>query len=373
MFWRAGGRSVTNGAVMRTPRALLLAASLAALVSPFSSALAEAVDFQVISWNIESGQSRPATIARQVRDDFEGIELWGFSEVQSDEVAARLESAAEEGEDTDMARITGTTGGTDRLVILYDTSRFELLDSYELSDINVSGTVRAPLVAHLRGLKTGLKVLFVVNHLYRGDNQGRHRQATMLNEWAAQQADPVITVGDFNFDWHYQNGDTDHDRGFDNLVANGVFEWVRPSVLVPTHDSDFESVLDFIFIAANQTQRVGWTASSQILVRPGDFPDDNSTSDHRPVFGTFVYEPVEEIADSQPMAVRPANSRELRPAGVTPALRPQALAADVRRATPVPAAPGADKSTEARLDQMEKKIEALTQQIQLLTKALEKK
>lgn len=54
----------------------------------------------------------------------------------------------------------------------------------------------------------------------------------------------------------------------------------------------------------------GWQVTSEVVVRPGDFPDDQTTSDHRPVTATvtmggtagavapssFVDQPPEEMA-----------------------------------------------------------------------------
>lgn len=157
-----------------------------------------------------------------------------------------------------------------------------LLSSEELSNINIGGNVRAPLVLHLKEKDSGQELLFMVNHLYRSDADARHSQAQLLNDWAAQQTLPVVTVGDFNFDWDVQTGQ--HDKGYDLMVADGRYEWVKPETLVTTQCSGwpcaFESVLDFVFVAGPAKN---WLASSDIVVADGDFPDDETTSDHRPV------------------------------------------------------------------------------------------
>ncbi len=129
----------------------------------------------------------------------------------------------------------------------------------------------------------------MVNHVYRSRNHFRHQQAKLLNQWARHQTLPVIAVGDYNFDWQVGNGnagvDRIHDRGFDLMTADGVFSWVRPGSLVRTQDSSFNSVLDFVFVAGNTWT---WESESEIIVRPGDFPDDNLKSDHRPVRADFT-------------------------------------------------------------------------------------
>lgn len=46
----------------------------------------------------------------------------------------------------------------------------------------------------------------------------------------------------------------------------------------------YESVLDFVFAGGPAQQ---WRAQSEIVVAPGDFPDDTAKSDHRPVLARF--------------------------------------------------------------------------------------
>jgi len=259
------------------------APALLSLWVALPGALAAQGTITAVSWNVESGGAQRAVVAERIRA-YQEVDLWGLSEVESDQDAAAFERAAEEGEGADFRRITGTTGGTDRLSIVYDADRFTLVRHFELSDIN-PGMVRAPLVAHLRERATGREFLFMVNHLYRGNAQARHRQAEQLNAWGRSQTLPVIAVGDYNFDWEVNGGDAAHDRGYDNLTREGVFTWVRPATLVKTNCSpQYNSVLDFVFV--NQAAR-GWRGESWIDVVPGDCPDGPQKSDHRPVRAVF--------------------------------------------------------------------------------------
>jgi len=247
---------------------------------------AEVVSLRIMSWNVESDGADPRVVARRIAAA-EGVHIWALSEVGSDSDAEQFEDAAEVGEEGDFKRIVGTTGGRDRLAIIYDSSKLTLHGTEELHRINIAGRVRAPLVAHFEGKKSGQQFLFMVVHLYRGSTSGRHQQATMLNQWARSQTLPVIACGDWNFDWHVQTGDdpSSRDRGFDHLTSDGVFTWVRPNTLVKTQDSDFNSVLDFVFVAG---EAAGWQATSTIVVERGDFPNDRRTSDHRPVECVFT-------------------------------------------------------------------------------------
>jgi hypothetical protein len=200
----------------------------------------------VMSWNVESGGADAVTIAGQIAA-FDDVDLWGLSEVNDDGDALLYENGAEVGENAVFAGVTGTTGGGDRLVALYDDDRFDLLGSGELEQINVGGHVRASLVLTLEETATDLQFIFMVNHLYRTDDDARRTQATLLNEWASNQPLPVIATGDYNFDWDVSTGA--HDLGYDLMVVGNVWQWIKPATLVTTQCSGdpcaFNSVLDF--------------------------------------------------------------------------------------------------------------------------------
>ena len=77
----------------------------------------------------------------------------------------------------------------------------------------------------------------MVNHLHRTNPQKRHDQSHGIKEWAQQQPLPVITVGDYNYDWNIPTGHN-RDVGFDLLLADGLFSWVVPSNLIRTQCSE---------------------------------------------------------------------------------------------------------------------------------------
>lgn len=237
----------------------------------------------VVSWNVESGGSNNETI-RQRMASFQGVDVWGLSEVASDAAAGVFETGAEDGEEATFNRIVGTTGASDRLAIIFNAERFQLVRSQELTNIG-SGNHRAPLVAELREVSSNRNFLFMVNHLARGNANLRRQQATQLNDWVRTQTLPVIAVGDYNFDWEVVGGDQDHDAGYDNMTNAGAWTWIRPATLIKSQCSpNFNSVLDFIFV---NTLAQGWSGTSEILVVPNDCDPSPETSDHRPVLGTF--------------------------------------------------------------------------------------
>ena len=261
---------------MRFTIGLLLAFAIAAA--------SQAQDLVVCAYNVESGGADPDIVATRLVEHPE-VDIWALSEVQSADWNSTFETALD-GTGTEFETVLGTTGGGDRLSIVYDADALELLGDEELNWINVGGNVRAPLVGRFRHKDTDTEFLVCVNHLYRSRADRRHTQATLLREWAEGETLPILMAGDFNFDWSVTNGDNDHDDGYDNLISGGTVKWVRPAELVKTHDSNFNSVLDFVF-AANGAR--AWAGDSTIVVADGDFPDSNQTSDHRPVRAEFTF------------------------------------------------------------------------------------
>jgi hypothetical protein len=239
----------------------------------------------IVAWNIESGGAQIEAIAERIRR-FQGVDVWGLSEVPASRWLPVVETAAEDGESADFEPILGTTGSDDRLAIVYNASRLEAIRHFELHDINIRDRVRSPLVAHLRDRATGAEFYLMVNHLYRGDDAGRHEQARRLNAWARAQTVPVIAVGDYNFDWSVERGDRQRDRGYDLMTVDSVFTWVRPQRLVRTQCSPrYDTILDFVFVTASAR---AWAPRSEIVEAPGDCDDAPRNPDHRPVLVTFT-------------------------------------------------------------------------------------
>ncbi|MEB3212178.1 MAG: hypothetical protein VKL39_12525, partial [Leptolyngbyaceae bacterium] len=255
----------------------------------------ESVELTVVGYNVESGGANPVVLAEQYIGPLDGVDLWGFSEVQNAEWLRLLEQGAELGENTDFRSILGASGGGDRLAVVYDSSLLRAISHEELDALSFGGRVRAALITRFQIRDNGQEFLFVVNHLYRSKDELRHEQAQMLNAWAQNQSLPIIAVGDYNFDFDVTEGDGGkRDRGFDLLTANNVFQWVRPEVLVESYCSDrYDSILDFTFVG---NQATTWTVKDSIILFASPdstyCPDDALKSDHRPVAATFEVPPL---------------------------------------------------------------------------------
>ncbi|HKH45671.1 MAG TPA: endonuclease/exonuclease/phosphatase family protein [Thermoanaerobaculia bacterium] len=260
-------------------------AALAVLATLALSAPALAQTLTVVGFNVESGAANPQVIAEQI-GPLRDIDIWGFSEVRNAGEGQILAGGAADGESGTFESILGTTGDQDRLLIVYNSDRLDLVQNGEIQELNIGGRVRAPLWAQFRVKPSGPEFIFMVNHLYRGNDAGRRAQAQGLNDWARTRTVPVIATGDYNFDWHFQTGDTNHDQGYDLITSGGILQWVRPPApLVPTNCSFHQSVLDFVFVSGAAQ---GWHGEGEILFpQPTYCPDTASTSDHRPVLARF--------------------------------------------------------------------------------------
>ena len=244
--------------------------------------------FSILAWNIEIGGSEVATIKQQL------TELQPFDVLALSEVPKK---AAAEFSDRwgPNSAIVGTKGGEACMLLAWNTDKFEKLNTQELTHFNqqefAPGIQFAPLIAELRHKPSDTKVILVMNHLTRGSEELRMRQAMILVEWAKQQTLPVIAVGGYNFDYDIptQKGN----KAFDAFFKEPTWKWIQPNPMVDTNWSDRnndgkddypDSMLDFVFVAGAAQQ---WQANSVIIVRENDFPDNDETSDQRPIRTTI--------------------------------------------------------------------------------------
>src|SRR5688572_15481481 len=93
---------------------------------------------RVIVWNMEwaftptQRESDPNLLKQQMGQK-RGVQLWGLSEVLDAPTLTKFEQGAEAGVPADFVAVLGTTGGRDRLAVIYDSTRFDLIGKQELN------------------------------------------------------------------------------------------------------------------------------------------------------------------------------------------------------------------------------------------------
>ncbi len=261
-----------------------------------SSIIVYGQDIKLVTWNVQSGEATPDTIAEQLTNDFSAVDIFCLLEVPSNSIE-KYSNAIAEGESINYAHTYAESGGEDRMIIVYNEDKFKLDSTWELTDMRLV-TYRPMLVAQFSDKDNGKTIYVGVNHLARGCDYCRQAQSRALYSWLGQypqKKSPVFLVGDYNYDWDIKKGDKKHNKGYDILTNKGRAKWLRPSELVTTQCSSkngsacrFNSVLDFVFVN-KIAQEVFSSMSSEIVVRNGDFPPSEHTADHRPILAEFSY------------------------------------------------------------------------------------
>ena len=240
--------------------------------------------FTLLDWNVEAGGGAVPTILDQLKA-LEPFDVMGLSEVpaaEADKFTSRWP-----GENF----ILGSAGGNARLLLAWNPQVFDKVSTQELKKVAeqefAPGIQAAPLVAQLRHKSSGQELMVVMLHLARGSAELRKKQSLLLIDWAKQQTLPVIAMGGFNFDYDFVKHKGN--ESFDAFTAVDTFQWIKPVKWVDSNWSDRnkdgkddypDSILDYVFASGVAKD---WQLSCEIIVRPGDFPDTDSTSDHRPV------------------------------------------------------------------------------------------
>jgi endonuclease/exonuclease/phosphatase family metal-dependent hydrolase len=294
----------------------LRACALVLLLSP----TVRAAEFRVLAWNVESNRpdapavSDAEVIATQLtallRDPASRAQIVALTEVEPATVHAYTRAVAA-GLGTEVDFVTSASGGyrdADTLLLIVDRTRFRIDEVVEIhryaglaANFNVAdagsaeqGTVRArsPLLVRLHDTERNASFRLFVTHLARGEADLRVEQARLLRRWAADHDEPVIAAGDFNFDYEFRT--RRGNAAYDAMLEGDVWRWIQPDPLVDSNwtedrknagnDLYPDSILDFVFVANEAKQ---WHGDSDVIVRPGDFPDDEKTSDHRPIIATF--------------------------------------------------------------------------------------
>ncbi len=279
---------------------------------------AAADDFRILAWNVESNRpnqppvSDLGTISGQLKELCQVAEtrpsIVALSEVEPRSFESLQKSVAA-GLGSEVDYVTSASGGfmdSDSLMLVADRKRFEIRDSIELhryagivGNFNISdpkdaeyGALRArsPLAVHLIDKSSGQMIWVIVNHLARGEANLRTDQAKMLSKWAEDQSEPIVAVGDFNFDFEFKT--QEGNEGFKAMMSSNVWTWLKPDPLIDSNWSEDQrvkdkhvdrypgSILDFAFVANSAKT---WKGESDVIVREGDFPDNDKTSDHRPI------------------------------------------------------------------------------------------
>ncbi|MEM9413125.1 MAG: hypothetical protein AAGA30_18595 [Planctomycetota bacterium] len=261
-----------------------IAYSLALFLNPLIVAQSP---LNLMTWNVESDGADPQVIAEQLKE-LSGFQIYALTEVDKRNFDL-FESACGK----NFKSIEGTHKENDHLQIIYDDSVLKLESWTEIEDYagyafnRPDRALRCPLLGRFVIRQSGKSFQVVVNHLARGNAKFRQQQAKGLREWGRNQTVPTISIGDFNFDFVFKT--RQGNRAFQEFTQDNVWKWIEPEELIDSnwYDADRDgkddypgSILDFAFVTGPAKS---WNWKCEVIQRPGDFPDDKTTSDHRPL------------------------------------------------------------------------------------------
>lgn len=246
---------------------------------------ADGQSIRILAWNIESDGANADVIGDQLRT-LGRYDIYGFTEVRPQDWPAIKEALGD-----GFIYWYSRTGYDDRTAFAISKFRFDVIKNYEMKEFATyilnPGNYRSPNIYELKDRATGKQFLIMLNHLARGKAEIRQEQAEGLREWAKTIDQPIIAIGDYNFDYVFET--KKGNRAFDLFMADDTYQWVVPEPLIDSnwYDGDKDgvddypgSILDFAFVTG---EAKSWNPKSKVIVREGDFPDDQMTSDHRPV------------------------------------------------------------------------------------------
>lgn len=241
----------------------------------------------ILTWNIESPGSNPEVIHKQL-DELLPYDVLALSEVPEAATELFVKRWGSE------ASLVGTSGGQSRLLLAWNPAKLECLKKEELKTIVGKGfgpgNQIAPLVAHLKHLESGFEFKVVMNKLHRGSDVVRKTQALLLCDWGKQQTTPCIAVGGYNFDFDFNS--KKGNAAFDAFMETKVWNWVEPKEWIDNNWADNnrdgqddypDSLLDFVFTTQWDKSQPMASIECEIIQREGDFPDNDQTSDFRPI------------------------------------------------------------------------------------------
>jgi endonuclease/exonuclease/phosphatase family metal-dependent hydrolase len=150
-------------------------------------------------------------ISQIVSRNFDAIGLQEISAIAAEKLQSKLNQ-----ESGTWAYILGETGNKQRLALFYRTDLLEAQKVGEWRDVNVTGTLRSPLVTSLKTKGSGWDTTLVIVHQKGGFGRDADRLRQVQSDRLRQavdayqanpQADPdLVILGDFNSpSWAEQN------------------------------------------------------------------------------------------------------------------------------------------------------------------------
>lgn len=251
---------------------LSLATSCATpLDAPIEFTAADETAACVITWNlnggVQPGAAATAEATTALLDRLPACDLMVFTEVQPDSAATFQQTL--QNNQPSLQFYLGQTGNQQRIMLAWDTRRFEAGTPSEVALPGSDGRGRAPLVVALRDRAMDVDLLVTAVHLRASDDAERDIELDGLTGLLAGRQENQLVVGDLN-----AGCETSPEIGGYQACAPAFYAFVQAVGLLPLESIDRRSTL-CRFSEAGPTPDMlmvtpDWIDASRWIVRLND-------------------------------------------------------------------------------------------------------
>jgi len=238
---------------------------------PFEFADATTTAACVLTWNLNGGVQPGAAATSEATtallDRLPACDLMVFTEVQPDSAATFQQTL--QNNQPSLQFFLGQTGNQQRILLAWDTRRFEAGPPSEIALAGTDGRGRAPLLVTFRDRILDVAFLLTAVHLRASDNAQRDLELRGLSTLLAGRQENQLVVGDVNAGCETTLGDS----GFRSCAA-AFSAFVQAVDLLPLESLDQRSTLCRLSEAGPTPDMLmvtpDWIDASRWIVRLND-------------------------------------------------------------------------------------------------------
>jgi hypothetical protein len=269
-----------------------VASCVAPLDDPFGFSASRDPALCVLTWNLNagvqpgSGATFDATNA--LLESLPACDLMVFTEVQPERALAFQDTLRNE--QPSLSFHIGSTGNNQRIMIAWDTRRFQAGTPTEVAIDGSDGRGRAPLILPLLDLIADVPLLLTAVHLRAADDAERDLELDGLRQLLAGRRENQLVLGDLNAGCETSRGS----EGFQGC-ATAFYNFVQAVNLYPLESEDRRSTLcrlpeegptpDLCLLTPDWIESSRWLSQLDAV----DWCSTMSEGAHRPQGWTITY------------------------------------------------------------------------------------
>lgn len=260
--------------------------------APFEFTEADETTACVITWNLNGGVQPGAAATPEATtallQRLPACDLMVFTEVQPDSALSFQQTL--QSDQPSLNFYLGQTGGHQRVMLAWDSRRFQAGTPAEIELPGSDGRGRAPLSVTLRDRIVDVDLLVTAVHLRAGDDAERDIELDGLSNLLAGRQENQLVVGDLN-----AGCETSRDSTQFQACAPAFYAFVQAVGLLPLTSSDHRSTLcrfreagptpDLLMVTSDWIDASRWISK----LDDADWCSTMAEGAHRPQGWTLTY------------------------------------------------------------------------------------